>query len=68
MNGTEFVRRAKRYAHRHNLSFRFNPSTGKGSHGQLYLGSKMTIVKRSEISKSLLSAMLKHLGIRKEDF
>lgn len=58
MNGTEFARRAKRYAKNAGLEFRFNRSEGKGSHGRLYLGGKTTFVKRSEIGKGLLAAML----------
>lgn len=68
MNGTEFVRRAKRYAKNAGLEFRFNRSEGKGSHGRLYLGGKTTFVKRSEIGKGLLAAMPNELGIRKEEF
>ena len=68
MNGTEFARRAKRYARNAGLEFRFDQSEGKGSHGRLYLGGKTTFVKRSEIGKGLLAAMLKELGIRKEEF
>ena len=47
---------------------RFDWSEGKGSHGRLYLGDKTTFVKRSEIGRGLPAAMLKELGIRKEDF
>jgi len=41
---------------------------GEGSHGRLYPGSRMTMVKRKELSKSLLHAMLKELEIEKGDF
>ena len=41
---------------------------GKGSHGQLYVGTKRTTVKRTEIGRSLLNAMLKDLGIEKGEF
>ena len=41
---------------------------GKGSHGQLFVGIKMTTVKQTEIGEGLLNSMLKDLGIRKEDF
>ena len=50
------------------MEFRFNRSQGKGRHGRPYLGGKTTFVKRSEIGKGLLAAMLKELGIRKEEF
>ena len=68
MNGTEFVRRAKRYARRHNLAFRFVSRRGKGSHGTVYLGSRTVVVKRWELSKGLLNSMLKSLDIQKERF
>ena len=58
----------RRYAKNAGLEFRFDRSEGKGSHGRLLLGSKATFVKRSEIGKGLLAAMLKELGIRKEEF
>jgi len=68
MDGTEFVRCAKRYARNAGLEFRFERSEAKGSHGRLYIGGKATFVKRSEIGRGLPAAMLKELGIRKEEF
>ena len=50
MNGREFMRRAKRYAARNGLDFRFERAKGKGSHGQLYVGGRATTIKRSELS------------------
>lgn len=68
MNGTEFVRRAKRYARKSGLSCHFNPSLGKGSHGRLHLGGRITTIPRKELGKGLLAAMLKDLEIDKEEF
>ena len=68
MSGTEFVRRAKRYARKFGLSFRFDPSVGKGSHGRLHVGGRFTTVPRKELGKGLLAAMLKDLGIDGEAF
>lgn len=68
MSGTEFVRRAKRYARRLGLSFRFDPGVGKGSHGRLHVGGRFTTVPRKELGKGLLAAMLKDLGIDGEAF
>lgn len=68
MNGREFMRRAEQYAARNGLDFRFERAEGKGSHGQLYLGRRRTMVKRTELSKGLLRNMLRDLGIDKEDF
>ena len=68
INGREFVRRAKRFAARNGLDFRFERGERKGSHGQLYVGRRQTMVKRTELSKVLLRNMLRDLGINKEDF
>ncbi|TCS59971.1 hypothetical protein EDD55_11422 [Varunaivibrio sulfuroxidans] len=68
MNGTEFIKRAKRYAKNTGRDFRFEPAHGKGSHGRLYVGANYTTVKRSEIPNGLFNAMLKQLKIRKEEF
>ena len=68
MNGTEFIRRAKRYTRKAGQVCRFEPGRGKGSHGMLYVGSQRTVVKRGEISKGMLTAMLKQLQIEKRDF
>ncbi len=68
MDGTEFVKRAKRHAKKSGKAFRFEPAHGKGSHGRLHVGDRFTTVKRSEISLGLLNAMLKQLGIDRKDF
>ena len=62
------MRRAKRYAATNGLDFRFEQARGKGSHGQLYVGRRRTMVKRTELSQGLLRNMLRDLGIKKEDF
>ena len=67
MDGGEFMRRAKRYAARNGLDFRFERGSGKGSHGQLYIARRRTMVKRTELSKGLLRNMLRDLGIKKEE-
>jgi len=68
INGREFPWRAKRYAKNAGLEFRFDRSEGKDSHGRLYVGGRCTTVKRAEISRSLLHAMLKELRIEKGEF
>ena len=68
MGGAEFFRRAKRYARKFGLPFRFGPSVGKGSHGRLHVGGRFTTVPRKELGKGLLAAMLKDLGVDREDF
>lgn len=68
MNGTEFIRRAKRYTRRHGLEFRYVPARGKGSHGLLYVGRRRAVVKHGEISQGMLTGMLKQPGIGKKEF
>lgn len=68
MNGNEFIKRAKRYAKRTEQEFRLDAGHGKGSHSRLFIGKNFTTVKRSEISKDLLAAMLKQLGVNKKEF
>jgi hypothetical protein len=45
------------------------PERGSGSHGTLYLGGGLTVVKdlKKEIGPGLFAAMCAQLGIRKED-
>ena len=58
----------KKYGKQNGIAVRFDKGRGKGSHGILLFGDAKTIVKRSELSKGLLSAMLKQLGINKDSF
>jgi len=69
VKGSEFLRRAKAVAQRRNLTFEWLPERGVGSHGTLYLGKRLTVVKdlKKEIGPGLLAAMCRQLGIRKED-
>ena len=49
-------------------AFRFDPAHGKGSHGRLYVGDRFTTVKRGELSKGILAAMLRQLKIERREF
>ena len=68
MNGREFVRRTRRYARRHGLEFSFDPSRGKGSHGEVQVGGFRTIVQHGEIKRNTLLDMLKDLQIDRREF
>ena len=68
MNSREFIRRARSYARKTAQEFRFDPARGKGSHGRLYIGSRFTTVKQGELSKGILAAMLRQLGIDRREF
>ena len=50
------------------MGFVHDPSHGKGSHGTVHVGELHTTVPHGEIGRGLLAAMLKQLGIKKEDF
>lgn len=68
MDGDEFIKKVKKHGKKHNVSVCFDCKQGKGSHGTLYYGGKKTTVKRTEIGPGLLAAMLKQLGIQKDEF
>ena len=65
-----FIRQVRRYARRHSLEFRYDPRRGKGSHGRIYLGNRLTTVKSGNktIVAGLLHKMLKDLQIDTKDF
>jgi len=69
MKGSEFLRAVKAYARKKGINCRWAPQRGSGSHGTLYLGSGLTVVKdlKKELGPGLLAAMCKQIGIRKED-
>ena len=69
VRGGEFLRKIKAIAKRKQLRFRWVPERGSGSHGTLYVGAKLTVVKdlKKEIGPGLLADMLRQLGFRKED-
>jgi mRNA interferase HicA len=45
VNGSEFLRKAKRFARKRDLTYRWRPERGVGSHGTLYVGEKYRVVK-----------------------
>ena len=69
MKGSELLRKVKAVARRNKLTYRWVAERGAGSHGTLYLGSRLTVVKdlKKELGPGLLSDMLRQLGISKED-
>ena len=68
MNRREFIRRARSYARKAGLKFRFDPSYGKGSHGRVYVGKRFTTVQQGELSRGMLAAMLRQLDIERREF
>ncbi len=69
MNGDEFVRRVRRVGRKRGVAVRFETRPGKGSHGRLYFGERFATVKdrRKEIGAGLMAAMLRQLGLDRED-
>ena len=68
VNGAEFIERARRYAKKTGQDFRVNVKRGKGSHGILYIGNRLTTVQKGELKPGTFRSMLKQLDIQKEDF
>lgn len=69
MTGEEFIRRVRRLGRQRGVAVRFEPRTGKGSHGRLYYGERFTTLKdrRKEIGTGLLAAMIRQLGLSRDD-
>ena len=63
MNGGEFVRLVRKLARKRGVLLRFESKRGKGGHQTLHYGRRHTVVKTGEISKGLLLAMLRQLGL-----
>lgn len=69
MTGDEFVRRVRRLGRKRGVAVHFETRPGKGSHGRLYFGERFATVKdrRKEIGAGLMAAMLRQLGLDRED-
>lgn len=69
VRGKEFIRRVQRHARDRGLRFEWRPDLGKGSHGILVLGDRRTVVRnpKDELKTGTLHAMLKQLGLSRED-
>ena len=69
VTGREFVRKVKKLGRRRGVPVDFVEERGKGSHGTLYFGGRLTVVKHraAELKPGLLHAMLKQLGLTLDD-
>ena len=69
MRGNEFVRRVQKYAKARGLHCEWHAEMGKGSHGLLILGDRRTVVRnpKDELKTGTFHAMLKQLGLSRED-
>jgi len=61
VKGSEFLRKVKAVARRKKLAYRWVPERGSGSHGTLYFGDRLTVVKdlKKELGPGLLCDMCK---------
>ena len=64
------MRRVRRIGRERGVRVSIDTDRGRGSHAVLYYGSRATAVKdrRKEIGPGLLSAMIRQLGLSREDF
>jgi mRNA interferase HicA len=69
VTGNDFIRRVRKLGRDRGVAVSFVAERGKGSHGTLYFGARRTIVRnpRDELKKGTLAAMLRQLGIRREE-
>ena len=65
MTGNEFTRKVRSLGRKRSINVTFIPERGKGSHGTLYYGDKLTIVRnpKDELKTGTLHAMLTQLGL-----
>src|SRR5207237_5217952 len=65
MTGNEFIRKIRSLGRKRGVKVAFVPERGKGSHGTLYYGEKLTIVRnpKDELKTGTLHAMLTQLGL-----
>lgn len=70
MKAAEFLRRVRKLARKNNVSCRFEKGLGKGSHGRLFYGNRLTTLQdlRHELPTGTLRGMLDQLGITYDDF
>jgi mRNA interferase HicA len=69
MTGNEFIRRIRRLGRQRGIKVEFVPERGKGSHGTLYFGDRLTIVRnpKDELKTGTLHGMLAQLGLTRTD-
>lgn len=69
MTGHEFIRRIRRLGRQRGIKVEFVPERGKGSHGTLDFGARLTIVRnpKDELKTGTLHGMLAQLGLTRTD-
>lgn len=69
VDGSELLKRLRRLGKQNGVAVSYDGKPGKGSHGRVFYGARFTTIKdlKKEIGTGLLSAMLDHLGLTKDD-
>ena len=69
MRGAELVWKLRRLGKMRGLQFSYESRHGKGSHGQLLFGDRLTTLKdpKKDIGPGLLHAVLSQLGLTRND-
>ena len=65
VNRDAFLRDLRRYCRKSDLSFEWDATKGKGGHGILVVGGRMTTV-QTKLSKGRIESILKQLGLPKD--
>lgn len=70
MKGSEFLKKIKKIGKVTGVPVRYSVTRGKGSHGLLYFGDKVTTLRnlKDELKTGTYHAMLKQLGLTELDF
>jgi mRNA interferase HicA len=69
MTGKELIKRLKQIAKVRQAEIRTQSKRGKGSHITLYFGDRYAVIPdlKKELKSGTLSAILKQLGVEKEE-
>ncbi len=69
VKGAEFVRRIRKLGRQRGIQVEWKAERGKGSHGLLYFGERLTTVRnlKDEVDRGAFHGMLKQLGLEARD-
>jgi hypothetical protein len=68
VNGKQFIRRAAKWSKARGKELVVDASRGKGGHQMVRIGDRWTTVQTGELKPGIFHAMLKQLGIPKDEF
>ncbi len=63
MKTTAFISKLRKIGRKAGIAVRYDPRTGKGSHGRVWYGERFTTVPVKEIGAGLLAKICRDLGI-----